>query len=191
MAGAVRTPIGPRARLPRRRTLEEKLFVRWPRAYAAFARAAGRLPPRSRLRRALLRRNALSGWGAWLRQDFELMLLRFAPDHLYEPPREWIAAGMRSAYHGHAGLLEWTADMREAWDWLENMPVEVVDVGNPVVFINRIRLRARGSGVEFDYRAGLVIWVENGLIVRESDFLDSEEALAFASRSGPGSERRS
>jgi ketosteroid isomerase-like protein len=156
-----------------------------PGAFAAFARLAGRLPPRSRLRRALLKRNALSGWGAWVRQDFDLMLVRFAPDFRYEPPREWQAIGMRSVYQGPAGLREWTADMREAWDWLDNTPVEIVDVGNPVVFINKIRLRARGSGIEFEYRAGFVITIERGLIVRERDYLDSDEALRTAGISSP------
>src|SRR5207248_10384688 len=62
-----RTPIVPDARLPTRRTLDERLFVRWPGAYAAFSRASLLLPPRSRLRRALLRRATLSGWAAWAR----------------------------------------------------------------------------------------------------------------------------
>jgi ketosteroid isomerase-like protein len=180
MPAAVRTRIGPGARLPNRRTLDERLFIRWPGAFRTMTRAGTRLPPRSRLRRALLKRNALSAWGAWVRADFESMLVRFAPDYVYEPPREWLAVGMRSEYRGHAGLREWTADMREAWDWLDNMPFEVIDGGNPVVFVNDLRLRARGSGVEFDYRAGFVIWIERGLIVRESDFLDSDEALRVA-----------
>jgi ketosteroid isomerase-like protein len=163
-----------------RRTFEEKLLVRWPALFSLAARTLERLPPRSRLRRAALRRTALSAWGAWQRQDFDLMLVRFAPDFDYQPPREWTAVGMRSSYRGEAGLREWAADMREAWDWLENMPLEIVDAGDPIVFVNRIRLRARGSGVEFDYRAGLVVWRERGLVVRERDFLDADEALRAA-----------
>jgi ketosteroid isomerase-like protein len=108
------------------------------------------------------------------------MMVRFAPDFEYQPPREWQAVGMQGAYRGHAGLREWAEDMREAWDWLDNTPLEVIDAGNPVVFVNRIRLRARGSGVEFDYRAGFVLTFEQGLIVREQDFLDSDEALRVA-----------
>jgi hypothetical protein len=107
MAGAVRTRIAPDARLPTRRTLEERFFARWPRAYAALARVSSRLPPRSRIRRALLRRNALSGWGAWVRGDFDLMLVRFAPHHRYEPPREWQAVGMRSDYRLRVAGIAW------------------------------------------------------------------------------------
>ena len=63
----VRTAISPDVRLRTRRSLDERLFVRWPRIYVAFARAFFLLPPRSRLRRALLRRQVLSGWSAWSR----------------------------------------------------------------------------------------------------------------------------
>ena len=180
MADAVRTPIGPGARLPTRRTLDERLFVRWPGAYGALARVGNRLPPRSRLRRAVLRRAALSGWGAWARGDFGLMLVRFAPDYHFEPPREWLAAGMRNVYRGHAGLREWTADMREAWERIDHTPIEVVDAGDVVVVLSQLRLRARGSGIELNSRVGFVFWSERGLVVRERDFSDWDEALRVA-----------
>jgi ketosteroid isomerase-like protein len=180
MTDAVRTRIAAGARMPERRTLDERLMVRWPGAYAALSRATLALPPRSRLRRSLLRRNALSAWGAWLRGDLDLVLVRFAHDFEYQPPREWQAAGMRSVYRGHAGLREWTADMREAWEWIENRPVEVIDAGNALVFVNHVQLRARSSGVEFNSPFGFVISIERGLVVREQDFSDLDEALRVA-----------
>jgi ketosteroid isomerase-like protein len=179
VAEVVRTAIGP-AHLPTNRTLDERLFVRWPTLYAAFSRAGQRLPRRSRLRRALLRRSALSGWGAFVRGDFDLMFVRFAPNLEYNPPREWLAAGMRSVYRGQAGLREWAADMRDAWEWIENQPLEVLDAGDVLVFRNKIRLRAVGSGIEFDSTYAFVMWIEEGLIVRESDFSDWDEALRTA-----------
>src|SRR5438128_4945566 len=126
MAGVVRTPIGPDARLPTRRTLDERLFVRWPGAYAAFTRAGLLLPPRSRLRRALLRRAVLSGWAAWARGDLDLMLVRYAPDYHQEALREFVAVGMRSSYEGHAGRRELDADWREAWERSDAFPQEII-----------------------------------------------------------------
>ena len=152
-------------------------MVRWPCAWAALALAVNRLPPRSRLRRALLRRNALSGWGAWVRGDLDLCLVRFSPDYHYDAPREWLIAGMPSVYRGHAGLREWFAELREAWEILDHTPLEVVDAGDVVAFLCKIRLRARTSGIELDSRLGQVFWVERGLIVREHDFSDWDEAL--------------
>jgi hypothetical protein len=177
MAEVVRTPIGPDARLPTRRTLDDRLTVRWPGAWAALSRATNRLPPRSRLRRALLRRNALSGWGAWVREDLDLCLVRFAPDLHYDAPPEWLIAGMPSVYRGHAGLRQWSADLREAWEFLDHTPLELVDAGHVIAFLCKIRLRARMSGIELDSRLGQVFWIERGLIVRERDFSDWDEAL--------------
>jgi ketosteroid isomerase-like protein len=177
VAEAVRTPIGPDPRLPKRRTLDERMMVRWPGAWAALSRTLNRLPPRSRLRRALLRRNALSGWGAWVRGDLDSCLVRFSPDWHYDAPQEWLIAGMPSVYRGHAGFREWFAELREAWEILDHTPLEVVDAGDVVTFLCKIRLRARASGIELDSRLGQVFWVERGLIVREHDFSDWDEAL--------------
>ncbi|MFL5822017.1 MAG: nuclear transport factor 2 family protein [Solirubrobacteraceae bacterium] len=173
----VRTPLGPDVRLPTHRTRQEQLIVRWPRAWAAGARALQRLPPRSRMRRVLLGQNAISGWGAWVRGDLELCQVRFARDYEYDPPREWLLPGMPTAYRGHAGLRQWAHDLREAWDFLDHTPLEIVDAGDVIAFLCQIRLRARRSGVELDSRLGQVFWLERGLVVRERDFGDWAEAL--------------
>jgi hypothetical protein len=177
MVEVVRTPIGRGARLPKQRTLEERLMVRWPGAWKMLSQAVNRLPPRSRLRRALLRRNALSGWGAWVRGDLDLCIVRFAPDYHYDAPPEWLIPGMPSVYRGHTGLREWFAELREAWEILDHTPLEIVDVGHAVAFLCKIRLRARTSGIELDSRLGQVFWVERGLIVRERDFSEWNDAL--------------
>jgi hypothetical protein len=190
MAEVVRTQIGSGARLPMRRTLDERLIVRWPGAWATLSRAVGGLPPRSRLRRALLQRNALSGWGAWVRGDLDLCLVRFAPDYRYDPPSEWLIPGMPSVYRGHAGLRKWAADLHEAWEFIDHTPLELVDAGEVIAFLCRIRLRARTSGIELDSRLGQLFWIERGLIVREQDFADWDDALrAIGVHPVPGSTR--
>ena len=155
-------------------------MLRWPGAWAALSRTLQALPRRSRLRRALVKHNALSGWGAWVRGDLDLCLVRFAPDYHYDPPSEWLIAGMPNVYRGHVGLRQWAADLREAWEFLDHTPLEVVDAGNVVAFLCKIRLRARTSGIELDSHLGQVFWIERGLIVRERDFGDWDEALRVA-----------
>ncbi len=115
-----------------------------------------------------------------MRGDLDLCLVRFSPDFHYEPPREWLIAGMPSAYRGHAGLREWSADLREAWEFLDHTPLEVIDSGDVLAFLCQIRLRARSSGIEIDTRLGQIFWSERGLIVRERDFSDWDEALRAA-----------
>src|SRR5947208_1943786 len=57
----------------------------------------------------------MSGWGAWVRGDLDLCLVRSSPDYHYDAPREWLIAGVPSVYRGHARLREWFAELREAW----------------------------------------------------------------------------
>ena len=180
MADAVRTPISTGARLPTRRPFEDRIFVRWPGAWALLAWAGERLPPRSRLRRALVRRTLLSGWEAFVRGDLDLILVRYAPDCYLVPPHEWTAAGMRSSYRGHAGWREWAADWFDAWERMELTSVEIIDAGNPVVVLGQVHQRARESGIELDSPYGSVYWTEQGLIVRESHFVDLDETLRAA-----------
>ena len=49
-----------------------------------------------------------------------------------------------------------------------------------IAFLCQIRLRARGSGIELDTHLGQVFWSEQGLIARERDFSDWDEALRVA-----------
>ena len=179
MAGAVRTSIDPNAGLPAGRTLDERLIVRWPGGYAAVSRVLLRLPPRSRLRKELLKRTTLSAWGAWAREDLDLTLARYAPDFQLEPPREFVAAGIESSYTGDAGVRKWAADMHDAWERMDIRPLAIVDAGNPVVTLGEARLRSR-TGIEFAYKIGSVFWTEGGLIVRERDFASWDEALQVA-----------
>jgi ketosteroid isomerase-like protein len=163
-----------------RRPLEDRFFVRRPGAWAALARTVDVLPPRSRLRRTLVRRTLVSGWKAFERGDLEVILVRYAPDCHLEPPPEWVAAGMRTSYEGHAGWREWAADWFDAWERMELTSLEVVDAGNPVVVLGQVHQRARGSGVELDTPYGSVYWTKRGLIVRESHFIDPDETLRAA-----------
>jgi ketosteroid isomerase-like protein len=123
----------------------------------------------------------LSGWAAWSRGDYDLMLVRYAPDCQVEPYRAMVGVGgMRTSYDGHAGLRELAADLREAWERIELIPQEIVDAGNPVVILGDVRLRARGSGVEFESPIGSVLWSERGMATLERDFGDWDEALRAA-----------
>ena len=65
------------------------------------------LSPRSRLRRALLRRNVVSGWDAATRRDFELMQVRYTPDVEIEYDSDFEALGMSGTFRGHEGSSRW------------------------------------------------------------------------------------
>jgi len=180
MTEVVRTAIGPDVRLRTHRSLDERLFVRWPWTYVALARAVLLLPPRSRLRRAMLRRSALSGWAAWSRRDLDLMLVRAAFEHELEQPAELVGAGLPPSYRGHRGFRDFDADAHEAWERMDTTPVEIVDAGDRFVILGHLRTRARGSGVELDTPFAQAMSLERGLIVRSRISYNWDEALRAA-----------
>jgi hypothetical protein len=176
----VATAIGPDVRLGTHRSLDERLFVRWPWTYVALARAVLLLPPRSRLRRATLRRGVLSGWSALARGDLGLVLVRFARDCEFEVGPELVGVGMRTSYHGHAGVREAVADLGEAFERMELTPFEILDASDRIIFLGHLHIRGGGSGVELDVPFAEALWIERGLVVRDNTFFDHIAALGAA-----------
>ena len=109
-------------------------MVSFPRSYRRGAALAWRLlSPRSRLRRALLRRQLVSGWAAFNRRDFKLMLVRYAPDVEYEvdPGLQTLIGG--GAFVGHLGIRDGFAELAKDWDWWETEPLYMLDFGDRLV----------------------------------------------------------
>jgi ketosteroid isomerase-like protein len=177
MAEAVRTTIDLGKPLRTRRTVDEHLLVRWPWLFVRSARAFERMSPRSRIRRALLRRGLRSAWGAWSRGDLDLVLVRYAPDAVLDAIPNMIAAGMSRTYEGHEGIRRLSADWREAWEKMGVAPIEVLDFGDCALTYGRGWVQARGLDIEFEYDVYSVVWWDRGLIVRHRDFTDREDAL--------------
>ena len=122
---AVRTRIGADARLPTRRTLDERLLLRWPGLWPAFARAAQILPPRHGYDARGLRRAALSGWGAWVRGDLGSVPRAVLARLLLRASTRRLIAGMPSAYRGHDGPPRIVADLQRGWVFLDHTPARL------------------------------------------------------------------
>jgi ketosteroid isomerase-like protein len=57
-------------------------------------------------------------------------------------------------------------------------PLELIEEGDRVLVVARVRARARGSGIEIDQVVYHLFTIENGLAVRFSAHIDREDALA-------------
>ena len=85
---------GTRIALPRlserasqRRSLDQRLFVRFPALYRLLADGFMRLPPRSRFRRLMLAGFMARTYAAANRRDFEVVLLGWDPGERISPQR--------------------------------------------------------------------------------------------------------
>jgi ketosteroid isomerase-like protein len=156
-------------------------MVRFPGAYHTLAALGQRLvSPRSRLRRALLRRQVVSGWSASARRDFELMLVRYAPDVEVEFDSDFEALGLGETFRGHRGNVELLQTFREAWERWEVLPKAVLDLGDRVLVLGTVHLGGAASGVEFERELAQLLTLQGGLVAREQDFLAWDKGLRAA-----------
>ena len=167
---------------PRRsRNLEERLTVRFPGAWRAVTALGLRLlSPRSRLRRAWLRRNVVSGWEAASRRDFELMQVRYAPDVEIEYDPDFEALGMSGTFRGHEGQLKLLDTLHEAWERWEMLPVIVLDLGHRALVLGTVRLPGNVSGLELEREQAQLLTLRGALVAHEQFFFGWDNGLRAA-----------
>jgi ketosteroid isomerase-like protein len=168
-----------RARERSRRSLDQRLALRFPRLAAVAARLIGRLPPSSRLRQAALRRGALLAAAALNRRDVDAIMVFYDPDYEFRPAHEFVEGGFTPAcYRGPAGYHEFVSDWSDVWGAdLRVEPVEVIDLGTRVVTLFTVPTRARASGVPLTGNWAAVATLKNGRVIRDQVYLDHAEAL--------------
>jgi ketosteroid isomerase-like protein len=164
----------------RSRNFEERLMVRFPSLYRRLSALVFGFSPRSLLRRAFVRRAVVSGWAAFARRDFELMLVRFAPDVEVEFQPGLQTLDLGGTYHGHEGLVEGLSKLFEVFDTSEAEPAYVLDLGNRFLNLVLVRSRARTSGVPLEQTVGQLLTVREGLVAREQSFFSWEEGMRAA-----------
>jgi ketosteroid isomerase-like protein len=114
------------------------------------------------------------GFIRWNRGDRDFFLDIAAPDiELFS--RFGSLTG--KPYRGHAGVREWLAEIQHNFERFELWLDEVRDLGEEVLAIGGIHLRARGSGVDMRERMGWVIEFRDGRVARMRFYAQPEEAL--------------
>ena len=176
----VRYPISlPSERASQHRSLDERLFVRFPGLYRLLADRVMRMPLGSRLRRGFLTRSVVRGCAAANRRDFDLMLTGWADDIDYRAVEG--ALDDRGPIHGKAELRAYMQDWIDTFDQFKVEPLEVIDAGqDQVVAVFRISGRAKRSGVETDLTYAALNTIRDGKIARGREYATREQALEAA-----------
>jgi len=167
------------------RSLDERIFVRFPSLVAVMVRAALRLRPQSRARRAFLRRAAQLGFDALNRGDFESSFVLYDPGIEFITPPRLVGLGLDPVYRGRAGRIEFQQRWMHEWGVMRFEPEEVLDLGDRVLFLGSVHGSGLSSGAGFDSDNWAVLYdVSAGRIVREQPFFDRREALEAAGLGG-------
>jgi ketosteroid isomerase-like protein len=180
MPDVVRKPLT--VRPSSRRTLDQRIAIRFPALGAANARLLARLPPRSRIRQALLWRTARLAIEAYNRRDMIAASASFHPDLEYYPYREFVEAGLAEpCYHGPAGYRAYIEATYDVWGTEVRLyPTELIDLGDRIVLLADMPMRAQGSGVPLAESYATIATLDDGRVIRQQDFLSHAEALAQA-----------
>jgi ketosteroid isomerase-like protein len=114
---------------------------------------------------------------AWQRGD--VMDMHFLdPDVTYEDTV--LPDHADEAYHGHEGVVRAAERWIEGSEWLLVELDQIVDAGDRVVSIHRVRSKARHSGIEFETPLAYVWTFRDARVVHIRSFLDPEQAIAAA-----------
>jgi ketosteroid isomerase-like protein len=173
----VRHPL--RVRERSRRTLDQRLFLRFPRLAKAIFRLIGKLPPGSRIRRAALLRAARLSTEAYNRRDMDAVGIAYHPEFAYHPARNWVEAGMlEPSYRGLEGHKRYVASTAEVFGAeVYVKPIELIDLGERVVLLASVPMRAQASGIRLTEAFAMVTTFEDGLVIGIQEYYDHDEAL--------------
>ena len=163
----------------RRRTPDERLFVRFPGLYHLLADRLMRLPLGSRLRRWFVTNSVVRGCAAANRRDFDLMLMGWADDIDYRAVEG--ALDDQGPIHGKDALRAYMHDWIDTFDQFTVEPLEVIDAGqDQAVAVVRFGGRAKLSGVEVDLTFAALYAVRDGKVARGREYWTKEQALEAA-----------
>jgi ketosteroid isomerase-like protein len=169
-------------RASQRRTLDERLRVRFPTLSRLLADAVMRLPPRSRLRRLILARSVARVYAAANRRDLDLVLVGWDPGSEYHPSGDLMPPDLEAVFYGHDGYLRLWRYWLDAFGDIRWDPEEILDLGDKLLVTTQQRGHGSGSGVAVSEPVFQLFTFRRGLVVRQEDFLDRSEALEAAGR---------
>jgi ketosteroid isomerase-like protein len=173
----VRQPMSPTPR--RDRGLQERLLLRFPRLFVLANRAVFMLPPKSGLRRRMLRRNVELGIAAVNRGDYNVAFASYAEQAEYVPPSAWVPVGVGRT-RGRAERISLESEWRAEWGDFAYAPEELYDLGDRVLLTGRMKGSGNSSGAGFDIEWADLFHISGGRIAHDQVFFDRAEAFRAA-----------
>ena len=172
---------------PTRRTLDERVFVRFPALVRALLFVYGRLPPGSRVRRAFTARSLRRFAAAFNRGDVEVLLPFLHPQVEFEGAESLVGGyfpDLPKVHRGREQYRRMCETLIEGWDDLTFRSEEVIDLGDRLFGVSRVTGHGRLSGVVLDIHLFQVVNLRSGMIARQRDFAERDRALEAAGLRG-------
>jgi ketosteroid isomerase-like protein len=176
----VRTPVVASAE-PTRRTLGERVFVRFPALVRGLLFVYARLSPSSRLRRAITARSLRRFAAAFNRGDLDVLLPFLHPQIKFEGAESLVGGyglpDLPKVQHGRDEYRRRCETLIEGWDDLTFRSEEVIDLGDRLFSVSHVTGHGKFSGIALDMDLFQVVTLRNGMIVHQREFGERDKAL--------------
>ena len=114
---------------------------------------------------------------AFNRLDVDAAVMPGSPGFEYRPPRDFVQAGFfEPCYRGRAGFGEFMSTWSDVLG-LRVEPVELIDLGDRVVLLADLPMRAQASGVRLAEKIATVSLMKDGKGTHIQAYTDHAEAL--------------
>ena len=139
------------------------------------------MSPRSWLRRRLGPYTMARAYAAANRRDFELIAtFNDAPTYEYRAAAGLLPPDLDPVSSRHQGYLQMWGLWLDAFPDIRFEPREQIDFGDRILVTAEQHGHGSGSGVAVSQTVFQLYTFEGGMVVRQEDFLDREEALRAA-----------
>jgi ketosteroid isomerase-like protein len=173
-----------------KRGLEERLVLRFPRTARLFAAAVWRLPVRSRIRQAVVRRAVILGWEAMNRVDLEVGLALYHPEVESVVDPAFASIGFENHIVGRDAREKNLRRVYEPFRDLRFHPDEIVYVDHGhLLVVGQMRGTGLASGAAFDTEWANLWTVAAGQVTRDEVFRDRREAFRAVGLTPPAAPR--
>jgi ketosteroid isomerase-like protein len=113
---------------------------------------------------------------AWNRREEETQTEAFAPEIEFRTAGLASPVGLDAVYYGHAGLRKFTQEFREPWEQLFVDLDRIIERGEQVVVLVRLRGKGR-DGIEVERPFAQIWTMRGGRAVRIDGYADQQKAL--------------
>jgi ketosteroid isomerase-like protein len=114
------------------------------------------------------------GYDAWNRRDWEELFSLLHPDMEWMPMEGTLLGG---PFRGHDQVRGFLETLMEAWDEFRIDVEDLIERGDQVLALVRVRTRARASGIELDERWAHLWTARDGIAVSLQVYSDRRAAM--------------
>lgn len=165
------------ASLHSKRTLSDQLALRHPGIADRTRRRLSDVSPSSIIRRGVVRRQVISAASAIARRDHEVWLGQYIPGGVHEWSTALSSLGFPERAEGREAIGQAMDQWYEAWESWAMDPCYVIDRGDLLITLNRLRAQGATSGIEVDIDDAAVLRLRDGFVTHGKDYNDWDAAL--------------